>query len=178
MLASFILPGKFPVDNISLQRFWRISADMSAFSFYVLDRMLFPEVFFLSIFKIYFIISFLSIARNENKFWMLIWFLVSNMLGWNSYLLIHFSTGSKTSSETWFIIYGFPFISNSEAVFLKKVSSSLAILDHFLVTRFFQLVLYLVQVYLYSRKKVSLSSKWSHHYILQMKDLKFLKIFL
>ena len=46
---------------------------------------------------------------------------VSDVIGWNLYLLMHFSTGSKIS-ETWFIIYGFSFISNFETVSLKPYS--------------------------------------------------------
>ena len=46
-----------------------MSADMLALSFNVLDGMLFPvAAFFRSIFKSSLIISFLSIAWNENKF--------------------------------------------------------------------------------------------------------------
>ena len=45
------------------------------------------------------------------------------MLGWNLYLLMHFSTGSKISSEAWFILYGFSFIFKFETVSLKKVFS-------------------------------------------------------
>ena len=67
--ASFTLFGKLPVDNILLKRFWRMSADMSALSFNVLDRILIPVVaFFGLIFKILLMISFLSIAWNEKKF--------------------------------------------------------------------------------------------------------------
>ena len=56
--------------------------------------------------------SILSIARND-------------MLGWKWYLLIHFSTGSTisgcyTGSETWFIVYGFSFISKFELQFQRK----------------------------------------------------------
>ena len=56
--------------------------------------------------------SILSIARND-------------MLGWKWYLLIHFSTGSRisgcyTGSETWFIVYGFSFISKFELQFQRK----------------------------------------------------------
>ena len=53
MSASFILSGKLPVDNISSKRFWRMSADMSALRFNVLDGMLLPVVaFFGSILKV------------------------------------------------------------------------------------------------------------------------------
>ena len=45
------------------------------------------------------------------------------MLGWNWYILMHFSTWSKISSETWFVIYGLSFISKFETVLLKKVFS-------------------------------------------------------
>ena len=63
---------------------------------------------------------------------MLIRFLISNdidtyCLDKNWYLLIHFSTGSKISSETWFTICIFSFVSKFETVFLKKVFNSLAI---------------------------------------------------
>ena len=126
MSAGFILSGKLHVDNISLKRFWRTSANMLALSFNVLDGMLFPVVASWSTFKSSLIILFLFIAWNENRFWMFIRLLtfLSKMLEWNWYLLIHFSTGSKISSETWFIIYVFSFISHFETVFLKKVFSS------------------------------------------------------
>ena len=92
-----------------------MSAEMSAFSFTALNGMLIPAVAFLGPSSL--IISFLSIAWNENKFWILIRFLVNNLLRWNLYLLMHFSTGSKISCK----------ISKFETVSLKKVFSSLAI---------------------------------------------------
>ena len=134
-----------PDTSISWKRFERTSAEISALSFNVLNRNCSQQLFFLSILKSYFIRSIYSIAWNETKY------PIFDMLGWNLFLLIHFSTEPKISSETWFIIYGFSFISMFEAVFLKKVFGSSG--SYFSNLVFFQLVLSLFQGFLYSRKK-------------------------
>ena len=130
--------------------------------------------FFLSILKSSFIISIYSIAWNETKY------PIFDMLGWNLFLLIHFSTESKISSETWFIIYRFSFISMFETVFLKKVfgcSGNFSSGSYF--SNFSVLSISFMSVPrfpLFEKKKVSFPSKKAY-YLSKKRNFKLLKEF-
>ena len=103
--------------------------------------------------------------------------MISTILGWNWYLLMHFSTGSKVSSETWFILYGFSFISKFETVLLKKVFSSSAIFWSFCSNPLFSTSFMLGPMFPFFQKMVSQSSKKAY-YRLKKRDLRCWKSFL
>ena len=85
-----------------------------------------------------FSISDTLIASNLKDFSFPILFLMSNILGWTSYFLIAFSTGSKIVLDSLLTIYEFSFISKVDTAFLKRCLVFLQLYHHFVLTRHFQ----------------------------------------
>ena len=112
MSASFSLSGNSQFDNDSLKSFCSVFTAISELNLSILGG-IFPEgVAFLGfIVLISFSISDTVIASSLKDFSFPILFLMSNILGWISYIFIALSTGSKIMLDSLLTIYEFSFIS-------------------------------------------------------------------
>ena len=139
MSANFSLSGSSKFDNDSLKSSYNVVVVVSELNLSILGR-IFPEgVIFLGfIVLISFSISDTLIASNLKDFSFPILFLMSNILGWISYFLIAFSTGSKIVLDSLLTIYEFSFISKVDTAFLKRCLVFLQLYHHFVLTRHFQ----------------------------------------
>ena len=108
MSASFRLPGKFPVFNISLTRLCKVSAETSELIFNILGGILSLVLAFLGLISWTSLsMSNLDIRLKENLSWFTILLLMSKILGWNLDLVIAFSIGSEIFIESGLIMQEF-----------------------------------------------------------------------
>ena len=139
MSANFSLSGNSQFDNDSLKSSCHVVAVLSELNFSISGGV-FPEgvAFLRFIVLISFSISDTLIASKLKDFPFPILPLMSNILGWISYILIVLSTGSKAVLDSLLTIYEFHLYLKLIQHFLKRCLVFLQLCHHFVLNRHFR----------------------------------------